>query len=226
VSRFFAAVLLLVTGITLILTVTFGLPRRLDTRPAAVWMFRNADGSPCATPCLFGIRPGVTPYNEALMILRQHPLTRDLALSPSITNNGVLLNGEGVAVAVRRDAYGVLASVALEINPIHLRSVTNLPYSPLRGLVYADMVAALGAPDYVEFSSVGQGPVVYSYYQAQALRFIHVRPDLEGQERLYPELPLFLVFMNRESLDTRPNLFSWIGYSSLERYFFNAPRTQ
>src|SRR5262249_44610444 len=39
-------------------------------------LFTNPDGSPCSQPCLFGIRPGVTTYDEAVRLLKAHPLTR------------------------------------------------------------------------------------------------------------------------------------------------------
>src|SRR5215510_283258 len=44
-------------------------------------LFSEPDGSACVEPCLFGIRPGVTTYNQVVAILKRHPLTRGYALS-------------------------------------------------------------------------------------------------------------------------------------------------
>src|SRR5215831_16026024 len=44
-------------------------------------LFSEPDGSACVEPCLFGIRPGVTTYDQVVAILKRHPLTRNYALS-------------------------------------------------------------------------------------------------------------------------------------------------
>jgi hypothetical protein len=38
-------------------------------------VFTNADGTPCNMPCAFGIEVGKTSFDDAILLLGQHPLT-------------------------------------------------------------------------------------------------------------------------------------------------------
>src|SRR5262249_50436568 len=38
-------------------------------------LFTKPDGTPCERPCLFGVQPGITSFDQALALLRAHPFT-------------------------------------------------------------------------------------------------------------------------------------------------------
>lgn len=69
--------ILILTVLTLILSGAITLARLAGgaTEPPAFgkW-FTNADGTPCEMPCLFGIRVGVTRFDEVEGILKAHPV--------------------------------------------------------------------------------------------------------------------------------------------------------
>jgi len=194
-----------------------GAPRRFAPPTPFALLFTTPEGTPCAAPCMFGIRMGQTSYAEALELLARHPLTRDLKREQSISRNGMSYHGTKVSITISRDAYGMLALVSVEIDPISLWGIKDLPYSALQFAQYGDMIEALGIPDYVEFSSSGRGRVLFSYYQQSYLRIIHLRtPD---ESRLYPEMGLFQLFMNNLPADVQPSMYQWLGYASVETYF-------
>lgn len=41
-------------------------------------IFTTPDGTPCPEVCLFGAQPGKTTYQEAILLLQQHSVTRTL----------------------------------------------------------------------------------------------------------------------------------------------------
>src|SRR5205809_660621 len=49
----------------------------LNENPLTGW-FTNSDGSVCTMPCLFGIQPGITQYEDAIKIIQLHPVTRSM----------------------------------------------------------------------------------------------------------------------------------------------------
>jgi hypothetical protein len=72
----FRRVLVSVLVLTLLVGAFVVIRRTPDVPTLAPW-FTYADGSPCPMPCLFGIRPGVTPFSEVDRLLDAHPLTRE-----------------------------------------------------------------------------------------------------------------------------------------------------
>ncbi|MEP7285437.1 MAG: hypothetical protein ABI947_06690 [Chloroflexota bacterium] len=49
------------------------------TQPSPILpLFTDPDGSACQMPCLFGVRPGVTLYKDAVLLLHSHPLLQGL----------------------------------------------------------------------------------------------------------------------------------------------------
>src|SRR5258706_6456660 len=51
----------------------FGLAGTAEPLPLTV-LFSNPDGTPCELPCLFGVRPEKTRFDDALAILQSHPM--------------------------------------------------------------------------------------------------------------------------------------------------------
>ena len=58
----------------------------------AAW-FTNPDGTPCTFPCLFGIRPGITRLDDAITLIRSHPITRLMHITQSSSSANLLTGG-------------------------------------------------------------------------------------------------------------------------------------
>src|SRR5438876_6825135 len=62
-------------------------------------LFTYPDGSPCESPCIFGVRPGYTTHKDAIALLQSHPLARHLRQTAfeSVADN---FSGEDITISV------------------------------------------------------------------------------------------------------------------------------
>jgi hypothetical protein len=102
--------------------------------------FSNPDGTSCKHPCLLGVRPGETSYEEALALLRSHPLTHDYHVD---FRHGVL--------------HGPEANVILHFEPGHpislIEYVRITDRSHLVWDTLGSVIADLSAPDQTSVNS-------------------------------------------------------------------------
>src|SRR5258707_6005019 len=94
----------------------------------------NPDGTPCKRPCLLGVRPGETSYEEALALLRAHPLTQDYHVD---SRHGIL-HGPEANVILHFEAGHPIS----EIEFVRISGDSRIAWGTL-GSVIAD----LSAPD-------------------------------------------------------------------------------
>ncbi len=76
----------------------FALRRVGNAQPSPLAsLFTNADGTPCEQPCLLGIQPGKLSTEQAVNLLKKHPLMRDAQADIVRTDAGVntLLSANG-----------------------------------------------------------------------------------------------------------------------------------
>jgi hypothetical protein len=99
---------------------------------SAVALFTSPDGTRCELPCLFGIRPRATAFNDALALLTAHPFlgtpqtyrqafdhTRSRVLSFAAAWTGHAgLSGQELSVTVYQDdEQGLVSGLALSVEP-------------------------------------------------------------------------------------------------------------
>ncbi len=75
-ARFTLALAALIALLAAAVALAGSVGRDQDSPLAA--FFTNPDGSACQQPCLFGVRVGETRADRAMMLLKLHPLTRNL----------------------------------------------------------------------------------------------------------------------------------------------------
>lgn len=99
------------------------------------------DGSPCAAPCVLGIRPGFTLRQQVPGLLRQHPFVQD-------NNSSLCLEQYGVCEFRLRgfDMVGlVLYGVDNKVIDVYLKLDLSRPN--IHPLLMGDFVSVLGTPD-------------------------------------------------------------------------------
>ncbi len=113
-------------------------------------LFTNPDGTPCARPCLLGIRPGETSRAEALAILRAHPLTR--SLDPNL--EGDIFHDQAIGLILIFNCQEQVSTIRLAEHPdatvniegtlldqvVHLASASDLVVQSVQAM------AMCGAP--------------------------------------------------------------------------------
>jgi hypothetical protein len=199
--------------------IAVGQARIAGTPSAFGLLFTLPDGSPCPAPCLFGVRPGETSYDEAVARVQTHPLLSGLLIIRDPARNGILFGGESIGIGLVADSSGRLALIDVLLEPQSAFTGQVLPPNPLTGVTLAQIIAATGTPDFVEFTATSQGPMLQTYYQSHRLFAVTRRNALH---RLTPDDPLLYLFMTTQQASVRPGMYRWGGFTTYSRYFDSA----
>ncbi|MCC7207322.1 MAG: hypothetical protein IT323_08450 [Anaerolineae bacterium] len=207
---------LIFAALTVILLGVVILARRAEAQSGFALLFTYPDGAPCDGPCLLGVRPGETMLDDAVHTLREHPLTRDMVAVADPARDGMLFGGASVGVGLIGDSEGRLALVDILLEPPALLKDRELPPSPLDHIRLEAILAALGTPDYVEFTASSAGPMLQAYYQERRLFILTQRED---ESRIYQGDALVFMYVSRQEAPIRPSMYPWSGLGSVRRYF-------
>lgn len=183
-----------------------------STRPLPLAiLFTNPDGSTCQRPCLFGIRPGETTFDQAFALLREHPFIRQAA--PREYRDMGLFGGGPIVVSITPDAGGKVGQVNIELDT----KVLKIKPEPLLGRdSLIELSAILGTPVTVEASTV-----MFCFYPADGivLAVNKLQAQRVGQDDTiaYISLQTHERFTRHlEQGDFR--LSAWRGFSDMRRY--------
>jgi hypothetical protein len=221
-------VCLMLLAVLFVGVVLFASAARLLMPPSAfALLFTNPQGTPCPGPCMFGIQMNKTTYEEALDLLRRHPLTKGMLEEQSVSRSGVQFYAQNVTIGLSRNAQGSVDLIFIQIDPFAVRAEgrfqgQTLPDSGLSRSTFGDMLASLNAPNYVEWRFSGRGQfgtfieVTSTYYTDRFLRVVH---KWEGNDRLKLSSPMTQLFMARQAYDVDPDMRPWRGLKDRYRYF-------
>ncbi len=115
-------------------------------------LFTNPNGSPCQRPCLFGIRPGYTTFEESEALLNAHPITHTR-------------NKPGAPYRISRAGDGIV------IAQIDISYVTPLDSQWLPVFSLGEIVKSIGEPTFA----------YYNAEMANCIALFFVPYDLEVQ---------------------------------------------
>src|SRR5260221_9359246 len=163
-QRFFGLLLIpfLVTTVSVYATRMIG---GLHPSSAAV-LFTNPDGSPCKLPCLFGIRPGETTVEEALRLLKTHPLTHSFAITSKspLTLEGPVPGSSNVVFSVTPG--GLVDVVILSANVLPRAPGTPPPAFLPETASIGDFLSIFGTPEMITGYRRGSTRVDYTFLKA------------------------------------------------------------
>ncbi len=132
-------------------------------------IFTLPDGTPCPETCLFGVQPGKTSYDQAILLVQQHPFTRALRGNPSNIAAESLFGASDVSFMVEIAGSGNDRTVAW----ITLRSATG-PFDQVSQFAgsLGDVLSRLGTPSGVDVESNIGTYILYAdkRFEAVALR--------------------------------------------------------
>lgn len=182
-------------------------------------IFTYPDGRPCVVACLFGARPKTTSYQDAVALLKEHPLTRDLLQRERIATYGMVFEGREMIVELLGSADGSLLQISLHIEPTDVQRLRltsqglPLPEAEVNQASLGALVARLGQPDQLLLDGVRQVEV---FYQTTSIKAVF--EDLLD-ERLVTNAALRSIFMYPDPLPEGFSLANWHGFLSVEHYF-------
>lgn len=125
--------------------------------PVSEW-FTNVNGSPCALPCLFGIQPGITSYEDALNIIATHPATH--SMQPDSRNNALTASfgNEHLCVTFWRNDTDRVDGIILSTEDCY-----SVPRTDPQELELGQLMTILGVPESVELGENGISPDYYFF---------------------------------------------------------------
>jgi hypothetical protein len=167
----------------------------------------NPDGSQCKSPCVFGIQNGRTATEQAVNLLKAHPLTRQASLD--VVGGKITVQDSKFYAVFHEDG---LRHVELDV--LALNEQANL----------ANVVVSVGVPECVEFRGLGSITVFYNRYKLD----VHVfDPLYQAPDRFRFEMQILAItfrdywecpaeISQRKLRNYR--MSSWQGFVSYARY--------
>jgi hypothetical protein len=176
--------------------------------PLSMW-FTNPDGLSCATPCLFGITPGVTDFEDAIEVLRRHPILRSMQLEVMHNEGWSRVWNEHFSLYVSQNNKNRVGQ--MEIRSRALSVVSHDPYK----LTLGHLITVLGSPDHVELGAYGSAPDYYFFFGGRLAFEAWVA---NNSCLISPDMGYELLTFNDH--DSRPSsAFIWKGFASRRLYF-------
>lgn len=184
-------------------------------------LFTSPDGAPCERPCLFGVRPGHTGFDDALLILARHPLLKGFRMIDNPARKGVQLIGADLCIGFARDDAGRVAGIDIQVERPRSaclgvpRPPGSLSQSALTFAGLGDVIKTLGQPDEFQLGVNGLGTITRMVYRADRLEILNVRPVLYRVRRYDP---FVLLYMHADATISTPVKGHWRGFTTLRRY--------
>lgn len=174
----------------------------------------GADGTSCDHFCLFGILPGVTSIQQAVLILHSHPLTRD---AKWLDDNTLLLAGPTAYIVFSHTPDGLVDSITFTDNV----DDTGLPVpgSLADSMTLGDILLAFGIPN---VGLPGSDYFVLDYPSNGVMAAL-ARP-YDSRIRVQPATPMsqLMIAVFRHCTEKEISFGSvhpWMGFTTIQRYF-------
>ncbi|MFQ3534263.1 MAG: hypothetical protein SNJ58_00160 [Aggregatilineales bacterium] len=163
----------------LLISALSGAARALGSTQRPDWraIFTTPDGAPCQRLCLFGVIPARHTPEEAIEILRAHPLTHDWTHSAPFRFESRRPD-HTLAISFSVFADGVLDTLTLSVEG------TAKDALPDNLLQLGDLLGAFGAPDYLHLSTQIDPLLIYVRQR------LMINVKLDEARRAAPGLPL------------------------------------
>jgi hypothetical protein len=184
--------------------------RSAQTSQLAMW-FTNPDNSPCATPCLFGITPGTTRFEEAIQIVSKHPITRNMQRGQIKDQNSLdsfRLSNDNFCFSFWQNQNGRVEGIVIRTDECFFPQKYTL-HQPQQ-LDLGQLVAILGVPG-LELGAYGIAPDYYFFFDGT----LYFEAGLEKNSCIISPYtnPKVLIFTNNHRASTR-----WRGFSNRSLY--------
>lgn len=189
----------------LALSALSGAARALGRERETAWQafFTAPDGTLCQPLCLFGVVPAKHTPQEALALLKAHPITRRWT---QVSNSRFESRHVGYMLAI---SFSVLADGVLDT--ITLSIERDAPDAPVRALIQlGDVLSAFGTPDYLHLSAQTDPLLVY------VSRRLLINARMDANRRLAPELSVKRITLFRFGIcPSSAPLYSFLAWRGL-----------
>ena len=213
--RFIFTLVIVSTALTLAARGIGGVQRS----PLAI-LFSKPDGSLCEGPCMFGIRPGQTTSEDAIVMLKSHPATRDL----EILSTSPFLMGDTQAGPIIMFSAGpndLITAILVSEGSLPKTDTASRASDLVRSVSLGDVSSALGRADLVW---LGGGDFYVNYLGDDIKVLFYARSNKTPTN--FEHVPLRLPasrFMLSTLVDCKVGTLSrdfapWAGFTTFGRY--------
>lgn len=187
---------------------------RDDSSP--LWLiFTNPDGTDCPKLCLFGLIPGAISFEEAVALLKLHPLTAELLQYEGGNEHISTFQDDQInVILVKSSQDDTLAGIWLI--PIRYRGS-----SPIGHLTLGDVVRFFGPPSIIRFSASGVVPEMLFQRQRMQVGIIRQFGMDDAPIRMTDYLSYLVLFTPEDALTYPAPLEEpkpWLGFASIYLY--------
>ncbi len=185
--------------------------------PVAAWR-TNPDGSSCGESCLFGIVPGVTSMDEAVKLIKAHPLTRDMTLNDSGSINSVEQFNSVEQNDLTSTSIVLLPDSQQSVHEVGINwSEWGLAFPHQSSVSFSDLNLVLGFPTEIDLGSSEMGGDTY-YLSHKFIVFTVPSCNSMSNDRSPSGIGLVLTTStNKEYSSNTP--VKWRGFASRISYW-------
>jgi hypothetical protein len=173
-------------------------------------LFVNHDGSTCDRPCMFGIEPGQTPFNDAVVTLKSLPLIGNMQSDLSSSIDWMWVKSRDLYVRVNRyENVSIVASSELYLTPLY-----SLDNEPSIKTSLGETIVQRGIPAFVRLEVLNGTPVTVLYYQPNIrLVFRRQNPNYVGVDDPFLGLSLYTDLPDLQGWSS-----PWNGFNTVRHY--------
>lgn len=181
-------------------------------------LFTFPDGRDCPSPCLFGVRPGITDHMTALQLLHQHPALsgaqfNEVTRANNFGNAGGVISTEEMRIGLSTGEDGTISYLIVDVQlpPKNRPEVWSI--ARFDRATFADLVALLGTPEQVQLTRRRLSAQAYYLDRGISitLRSQHLR-------RLSWKDAAVVLYVQAKPLPKTDNMQVWRGFGRTQRY--------
>ncbi len=185
-----------------------GAARPNPKQSVAALLLTTPDGNICPQPCLLGIRPGLTTFEQAIALVQRHPAISTVDTRSSLINYWVMVIVGNRMTVTLNDASATLLSPNIASNG--LLTLIN----PTPPLLLRDVIAVLGAPEAVYLDFHNKYSTFWLIYKgSQIIVEVTEMHAMHDDERLRMEAPVVALRLSGRGLLVSGQKVRWRGFT-------------
>jgi hypothetical protein len=181
-------------------------------------LFTLPGGEPCQRPCVFGVRPGVTTYEEAVALFRQHPVlhgaqVNEVERDDNFGNPGGVVSNEEMRIGFSAGDDGTIRYVIIDVQLPPKNRPDQWTAVRFDRTTLADIVAVLGTPERVLLTRRRFNFATYYVNEGIGLTL-----QSRSTRRFSWKDRAVVFYIQSAPLQLNPDMLAWRGFVPTQRY--------
>ena len=175
--------------------------------------FEDTYGIACTQPCLFGITPGVTRYDDALKMISQHSETRSMQKGAA-NSFGSVFGDERFSIMLTQTQNGYVGDITITNNVDYFTPIVAPDYFKL-----GQLIAAVGSPSHITLGDYGSSPDYYFFFEGRLVAQVW---NADISCKIDPQVAYQTLEL--QNYDSRgSDALPWKGFARRDKYKYRQP---